>query len=264
MTEEERQFPDVLAEAQKAGYAEADPTFDIEGIDSAHKLAILVNLAFGTNVKPGDIYTEGISSIRPIDIDFGKEFGYKLKLLAIAKSRDRKVEVRVHPTMVPDEYPIAKVQGVYNAIQIVGDACQDIMLYGRGAGSLPTGSAVVADIIEIGREILKGSRPVPASPDSGAQVQIQPIENILALYYLRFMVFDRPGVLSQISGIFGQYNISIASVIQRGRKEGSAVPLVIMTHTALERDMRKALIEIKRLACISEEPVLIRVEGEER
>jgi len=265
MTDEDRQFSDVLAEAQKAGYAEADPTFDIEGIDTSHKLAILVNLAFGANVKPRDIYTEGISSIRPIDIDFGKEFGYRLKLLAIAKSRDNKVEVRVHPTMVPDDYPIAKVQGVYNAIQIVGDACGDIMLYGRGAGSLPTGSAVVGDIIDIGRNILAGSAPVVNGPaDIDSPIQIQPMENVSALYYVRFMVFDRPGVLSEIAGIFGRYNISIASVIQRGREEGSAVPLVFMTHTALERDMGKALVEIKRLACISEEPVLIRVEGEEQ
>jgi homoserine dehydrogenase len=265
MTEEERQFSDVLAEAQKAGYAEADPTFDIEGIDSAHKLAILVNLAFEANVKPRDIYTEGISSIRPIDIDFGKEFGYRLKLLAIAKYRDNKVEARVHPTMVPNDYPIAKVQGVYNAIQIVGDACEDIMLYGRGAGSLPTGSAVFGDIMDIGRKILAGSSRIVIEPaDAGPAIQIQPIENIRALYYVRFMVFDRPGVLSEIAGIFGRYNISIASVIQRGREEGSAVPLVFMTHTALERDMAKALVEIKRLACISEEPVLIRVEGEEQ
>ncbi|HLQ78207.1 MAG TPA: homoserine dehydrogenase [Terriglobia bacterium] len=265
MTDEDRQFPDVLAEAQKAGYAEADPTFDIEGIDTAHKLAILVNLAFGTHVKPSDIYTEGISSIRPIDIDFGKEFGYKLKLLAIAKYRDHKVEVRVHPTMVPDEYPIAKIQGVYNAIQIVGDACEDIMLSGRGAGSLPTGSAVVADIMDIGRSLLTGSsRALPTPPDGAEPVQVQPMSNVESLYYLRFMVIDRPGVLSQISGILGRYNISIASVIQRVRKQDSAVPLVIMTHTAREQDMGKALGEIKQLACISEDPVLIRVEGEER
>ena len=265
MTDEDRQFSDVLAEAQKAGYAEADPTFDIEGIDSAHKLAILVNLAFGTSVKPRDIYTEGISSIRPIDIDFGKEFGYKLKLLAIAKYRDHKVEVRVHPTMVPDDYPIAKIQGVYNAVQIVGDACQDIMLSGRGAGSLPTGSAVVADIMDIGRILLSGtSRALPLPPDGNKPVEVQPISNVQSLYYLRFMVIDRPGVLSQISGILGRYNISIASVIQRVRMQDSAVPLVIMTHTALERDMAKALDEIKQLACISEDPVLIRVEGEER
>jgi len=264
MTDEDRQFSDVLVEAQQAGYAEADPTFDIEGIDTAHKIAILVNLAFGTNVKPRDIFTEGISSIRPIDIDFGKEFGYRVKLLAIAKFRDHRVEVRVHPTMVPEDYPIAKVQGVYNAIQIVGDACDDIMLSGRGAGSLPTASAVVGDIMDISRGILVGSpKPKNDTPTNASPVALQPIENISSLYYLRFMVFDRPGVLSQISGILGRYNISIASVIQRGRKEGSAVPLVIMTHTALERDLGNALVEIRRLACISEEPVLIRVEGDE-
>jgi homoserine dehydrogenase len=268
MTEEDRQFTEVLAEAQRAGYAEADPTFDIEGIDSAHKLAILANLAFGANVKPKDIYTEGISSIRPIDIDFGKEFGYKLKLLAIAKSHGDTLEIRVHPTMVPDDYQIAKVSGVYNAIQIVGDACQDIMLYGRGAGSLPTGSAVVGDIIDIGRRILTGSvgghPEVQAGAADQATVRVQPIEDVSSLYYLRFMVFDRPGVLSQISGVLGKNNISIASVIQRGRTEGRTVPLVVMTHTALERDIRRALVEIHTFECVGEEPVLIRVEGEER
>src|SRR5438874_3887512 len=159
MTEEERSFADVLAEAQRAGYAEADPRFDVGGIDTAHKLAILVNLAFGAYVNLKDIYTEGITSISPLDIDFGKQLGYKLKLLAIAKMHDGEVEARVHPTMVPDEYPIAKIGGVYNAIQIVGDACGDIMLYGRGAGSLPTGSAVVGDIIDISRTMLTAPAP---------------------------------------------------------------------------------------------------------
>src|SRR5207237_9920633 len=155
MTEEERSFPDVLAEAQRAGYAEADPTFDVGGIDTAHKLAILVNLAFGAHVDLKDIYTEGITKISPLDIDFGKALGYKLKLLAIAKMHESgKAEARVHPTMVPDDYPIAKVGGVYNAIQIVGNACEDIMLYGRGAGSMPTGSAVVGDIMDIAWTIL--------------------------------------------------------------------------------------------------------------
>src|SRR5213592_329094 len=164
MTDEERSFADVLAEAQREGYAEADPTFDVGGIDTAHKLAILVNLAFGAHIRLEDIYTEGITSISPLDIDFGKELGYKLKLLAIAKWHDGRVEARVHPTMVPDEYPIAKVSGVYNAIQIVGDACGDIMLYGRGAGSLPTGSAVVGDIMDISRQILmEPTRHLPAT-----------------------------------------------------------------------------------------------------
>ena len=270
MTEEERSFSDVLAEAQRAGYAEADPTFDVGGIDTAHKLAILVNLAFSASVDLKQIYTEGITSISPLDIDFGKALGYKLKLLAIAKMHEGgKAEARVHPTMVPDEYPIAKVGGVYNAVQIVGDACADIMLYGRGAGSLPTGSAVVGDIMDIARQILmEPSRKLPANdtPDAGAsgvRVQLQPIESITSLYYFRLMALDQPGVLAQISGILGRHRISIAQMIQRGRKEGGSVPLVIMTHKALERDIQKALVEIKTLSCITEEPVLIRVEGEE-
>jgi homoserine dehydrogenase len=266
MTDEERSFADVLAEAQRAGYAEADPTFDVGGIDTAHKLAILVNLALGTHVDLKDIFTEGITSISPLDIEFGKTFGYKLKLLAIAKIHDGKAEARVHPTMVPDEYPIAKVGGVYNAIQIVGDACEDIMLYGRGAGAMPTGSAVVADIMDISRLILmEPSRKLPSGPGTGAElpVELQPMESITSLYYFRLMALDQPGVLSQISGIFGRHRISIAQMIQRGRKEGGSVPLVIMTHTALERDIQNALIEIKALSCVTEEPVLIRMEGEE-
>lgn len=264
MTEEGRSFADVLAEAQDAGYAEADPTFDVGGIDTAHKLAILVSLAFGAYIDLKDIYTKGITSISPLDIEFGKQLGYKVKLLAIAKMHNGQVEARVHATMVPDEYPIAKVSGVYNAIQIVGDACDDIMLYGRGAGSMPTGSAVVGDIMDISRNILmEPSRKLP-TPVERAPVEVQPMDSITSIYYLRFMALDQPGVLSQISGILGKHNISIAQVIQRGRKEGGAVPLVIMTHTALERDVQKALIEVKGLSSVREEPVLIRVEGEEQ
>jgi homoserine dehydrogenase len=266
MTDEDRSFADVLAEAQQAGYAEADPTFDVGGIDTAHKLAILVNLAFGIDIEPNNIYTEGITAISPLDIDFGRTLGYKVKLLAIAKMHDGKVEARVHPTLVPDEYPIAKVGGVYNAIQIVGDACQDIMLYGRGAGSLPTGSAVVADIMDIGRQILvQPSRNLPetSAEEKMPHVELQPMESITSLYYFRLMALDQPGVLSQISGILGQHRISIAQMIQRGRKKGGSVPLVIMTHTALERDIQKAVLQIKELSCVTEEPVLIRVEGNE-
>ena len=266
MTEEERSFADVLAEAQRAGYAEADPTFDVGGIDTAHKLAILVNLAFSAHVNLKDIYTEGITSISPLDIDFGKVLGYKLKLLAIAKMHEGgHAEARVHPTMVPDDYPIAKVAGVYNAIQIVGNACDDIMLYGRGAGSMPTGSAVVADVMDIARQILIApSRKLPAgNATSDAAVALQPMESIVSLNYFRFMALDQPGVLAQISGILGRHRISIAQMIQRGRKQGGSVPLVIMTHKALERDIQKALVEIKSLSCITEDPILIRVEGEE-
>src|SRR5215471_8198491 len=224
MTDENRSFADVLAEAQQAGYAEADPTFDVGGIDTAHKLAILVNLAFGIDIGPNDIFTEGITAISPLDIDFGRTLGYKVKLLAIAKMHDGKVEARVHPTMVPDEYPIAKVGGVYNAIQIVGNACEDIMLYGRGAGSMPTGSAVVGDIMDIARQILmEPSRKLPAMQGTDgtavkrAAVQLQPIETVTSLYYFRFMALDQPGVLAQISGVLGRNRISIAQMIQIGR-----------------------------------------------
>src|SRR5437667_1880407 len=237
MTDEERSFADVLAEAQRAGYAEADPTFDVGGIDTAHKLAILVNLAFGAHVDLKDIYTEGITSISPLDIDFGKVLGYKLKLLAIAKMHEGgQAEARVHPTMVPDDYPIAKVAGVYNAIQIVGNACDDIMLYGRGAGSMPTGSAGVADVMDIARRqiLIEPSRKLTAgNATSDAAVALQPMESIVSLYYFRFMALDQPGVLAQISGILGRHRISIAQMIQRGRKQGGSVPLVIMTHKAL-------------------------------
>ena len=266
MTDEDRDFDDVLREAQRAGYAEADPTFDVGGIDTAHKLAILVNLAFGIPIELKNVFTEGITAISPLDIDFAKTLGFKVKLLAIAKLHHGKAEARVHPTMVPDEYPIAKVDGVYNAIQIVGDACQDIMLYGRGAGALPTGSAVVGDIMDIARQILmEPSRKLPASLSQRELPvpEIQPMDSITSIYYLRLMALDEPGVLSQISGILGRHRISIAQMIQRGRKQGGSVPLVIMTHTALERDIQRAMIEIKALSCVTEEPVLIRVEGEE-
>src|SRR5262245_60843092 len=189
MTDEGRPFDEVLREAQRAGYAEADPTFDVGGIDTAHKLAILVNLAFGMPINFDDIFTEGITAISPLDIDFGKEFGYKVKLLAIAKMHDGKAEARVHATMVPEEYPIAKVSGVYNAIQIVGDRCGDIMLYGRGAGSLPTGSAVVADIMDIGRQILmEPSRQLSTEPlpSQSPVPEILPIDEVTSLYYFRF------------------------------------------------------------------------------
>lgn len=265
MTCEGQGFEDVLAEAQAAGYAEADPTFDVAGVDSAHKLAIMVNLAYGTPVNVKDIYTEGITRITPVDIAYAEEFGYTIKLLGIAKSLDGEIEARVHPTMVPSTSPIAQVEGVYNAIQLVGDAVGDIVLYGRGAGSMPTGSAVVSDVIAIARNLLRGAPglvpPASFQQDQRRPLRIRPMEEILAQYYLRFMVLDRPGVLSQIAGVLGRHNISIASVIQQGRKEGQTVPVVIMTHTARERDVQAALREIDKMAFISEPTTLIRVEG---
>ena len=265
MTCEGQSFEDVLAEAQAAGYAEADPTFDVAGIDSAHKLAIMVNLAYGTPVNVKEIYTEGITRITPVDIAYAEEFGYTIKLLGIAKSLDGEIEARVHPTMVPSASPIAQVEGVYNAIQLVGDAVGDIVLYGQGAGSMPTGSAVVSDVIAIARNLLRDAAGlVPAASflqDQRRPLRIRPMEEILSQYYMRFMVLDRPGVLSQIAGVLGRHNISIASVIQQGRKEGQTVPVVIMTHTARERDVQAALREIDKMAFISEPTTLIRVEG---
>ena len=274
MTEAGRPFQQVLAEAQKAGYAEANPTFDIAGIDAAHKLAILLNLAYGTPVNFKDLFVEGITGITPMDIAYATEFGYTIKLLAIAKVHDKdneaptEVEARVHPTMIPIDSPLARVGGVYNAIQVTGDAVGDIMLYGRGAGAMPTASAVVSDVMNIARNILTGARSrVPVSGfqiDQRRPLRIRPIEEISSLYYLRFMVLDRPGVLSRLSGILGAHDISISSVLQRGRKDGQTVPVVMTTHTAVERNVRASLKEIDALPSVSAPTTVVRIEGEDR
>ncbi len=265
MTHEGRDFESVLADAQRAGYAETDPTFDVAGIDSAHKLAILVSLAYGTPVNFKDIFTEGISHISATDIAYAKEFGFVIKLLGIAKIADGEIEARVHPTMLPSASPLAQVEDVYNAVQLVGDAVGDIVLYGRGAGSMPTGSAVVSDVIAIGRNILTGGvGRVPAASFQQEQrlpLRMKSMEDIDSLYYLRFMVVDRPGVLAQIAGDLGRYGISISSVLQQGHREGQTVPVVIKTHMAKERDVQTALREINQKPFVSEPATLIRVEG---
>lgn len=267
MTHEGRGFQEVLQDAQRAGYAEADPTFDVAGIDSAHKLAVLVNLAYGTPVNFKDIYTEGIRGITPTDIAYAKQFGCAIKLLGIAKLVDGEIEARVHPTMLPSTSPIAQVEDVYNAIQVVGDAVGDVVLYGRGAGSLPTGSAVVSDVIAIGRNVLKGAvGRVPVASfqlDQRRPIRLRPMEEISSLYYLRFTVVDRPGVLAQIAGELGRCGISISSMVQEGRCEGQTVPVVIKTHSAKERDVQTALREINRKPFVSEPTMLIRVEGKD-
>jgi homoserine dehydrogenase len=267
MTNEGKGFDETLVEAQRAGYAEADPTFDIAGTDSAHKLAILANLAFGTPINFKDLYTEGITHISEHDITYAHEFGYTIKLLGIAKLVDGDVEARVHPTMLPADSPLAKIEGVYNAIQLVGDAVGDVVLVGRGAGDLAAGSAVVGDIIASARNLLKGGvgRVPPASfqPDERRPLRMRPMEEIRSLYYLRFMVTDRPGVLSQIAGELGRCGISISSMLQKGRREGQTVPIVIKTHMARERDVQAALNEINRMPFISEPTTLIRVEGKD-
>ena len=265
MTDEGLAFSSVLAEAQAQGYAEADPTLDVGGGDSAHKLAILTSLAFGTPVALKEIYTEGIERVSSSDIAYADQFGYVIKLLAIAKHEDGAIEARVHPTMIPKGYLLATVGGVHNAVYLRGESVGESMLYGRGAGGAPTGSAVVSDLIDIARNIRMGMLGrVPAeSFQSTARplLPIKPIDQIESRYYLRFMAQDRPGVLSKIAGVLGRHRIGIASVIQQGRKVGGSVPLVMMTYRAIERDMRAALAKLDHLDGVSEPVVVIRVEG---
>ncbi|MFB3883898.1 MAG: homoserine dehydrogenase [Thermodesulfobacteriota bacterium] len=267
MTDEGRNFREVLREAQEKGYAEANPAYDIEGVDAAHKLTILIRLAFGTSLRFEEIFIGGISEITPLDIQFGREFGYRVKLLAITKIDQGKIEARVHPTLIPEKHLLSTVEGVFNAIYIKGDAIGPTLFYGQGAGQMPTGSAVVSDLVELGRNLLtqaKGRR-VPAlsfQESSIERLSFKKMEDLVMPFYMRFSVRDRPGVLSKISGILGKHDISIASVIQKGRKIKGAVPVVMMTHEAKEKNVHRALREIGRLGVILGKTILIRVENE--
>jgi homoserine dehydrogenase len=264
MTDEHVEFLDALKEAQALGYAEADPTLDIEGIDTAHKLTILSTLAYGIPLSYNSVHIEGITEIATQDISFASELGYKVKLLAITKETDGEIELRVHPTMLPKDYLIAKVDGPFNAIYVDGDATGSTLYYGRGAGSVPTGSAVVSDIADIARNIRNNAvGRVPTIPTTSGDITIKKIDDVLSRYYFRFSAIDKPGVLSKISGILGNYNISIASVIQKGRKVGEAVPLVVLTHEAKEKNVRQAIGEIDVLPVVMDKTVFIRVEGKE-
>jgi homoserine dehydrogenase len=264
MTHEGADFADTLRKAQELGYAEADPTFDIEGIDTAHKLSILLSLCFGTGVELKDIHTEGINSISALDINFAREFGYKIKLLAIGKRDGERIEARVHPTMIPVNYPLADVDGAFNAIRLAGDFVGPVMLYGRGAGMEPTASAVVGDVIDIARNLLAGigrrCAPLGYLDERIKSLEIKPMGEIVSKYYLRFSVLDKPGVLARIAGALGVNNISIESMIQTARKAGGTVPIVIMTHEAREMDVRKALDEIDGFEIITEKSNFIRIE----
>ncbi|MBN1569973.1 MAG: homoserine dehydrogenase [Acidobacteria bacterium] len=262
MTDEGQEFGRVLAEAQAQGYAEADPTFDVEGIDSAHKLQILATLAFRTSVKLKDIYVEGISRITPQDIALAREMGFRIKLLAIAKAVNGLLELRVHPTMIPESSPMSAVSGVFNAVFLSGDVVNDLMFYGRGAGQMPTASSVWADIVEIARRIAAGQAAVPQDlPVLGRRpLTLRLMEEVRSAYYLYVSALDRPAVLAQVAGILGRYEISIASVIQKIRHQAKAVPVVMMTHEAIEGAMQKALLEIDALPVIVAPTRMIRVE----
>lgn len=266
MTDKGKAFADVLKEAQALGFAEADPTFDIEGIDTAHKLAITLSLAYGKRVDIDSIYREGISRISEQDIEFAREFGYRIKLLALAFERGDHVEARIHPTMIPFDHILANVNSNFNAFHIIGSASGSVFLYGQGAGMMPTASAVISDIVDISREILNDvSRLVPyrsLGEDIIDDIKLVPFSEIQTNYYFRFMAADKAGVLSKIAGILGEMNISIASVIQKGRKKDGAVPVVMTTHKARERDVQEALKRIDQLEIVHEPTVLIRIEDE--
>lgn len=264
MTDQGEAFSDVLKEAQKLGYAEADPTFDIEGIDTAHKLTILLSIAYGIPIDFEAVYTEGISNVTPLDIKFIKEFGYRIKLLAISKDDGEAIEARVHPTLIPADAMLASVNEAYNALYIQGDAVGNVMLYGPGAGMMPTGSAVVSDLVDVARNILGGAvGRVPSMGYQPAEVKARRIKSIDELeteYYFRFSAEDKPGVLSKISGILGRHQISIKSVHQKGRDLVGAVPIVMITHEAKEAAVKEALSEIDQLDIAKDKTVLIRIE----
>ncbi len=267
MTEKKIGFDAVLKAAQDQGYAEADSSFDIDGVDACHKIAILANLAYGTPVDVAGIPTEGIRTVRETDIAFARELGYRIKLLAIAREVNGKLDIRVHPAMLPEEHPLARVGGVFNAVNVVGEYAGPQVFIGQGAGSAATASAVVADIIEAARWLRSGKKPgIPTAAflsEGRMKKETLGRKEMRTCYYLRFAALDRPGVLSRISGVFGEHEISIESVIQKGRAgQGDFVPLVLMTHEASEENMQNALAEIKELDIVGEEVSLIRVESD--
>jgi homoserine dehydrogenase len=259
MRERGREFAEALSEAQKLGYAEADPAFDIDGVDAAHKLAILAALAFGRPVDFAAVHVEGIREISALDIKLAEELGYRIKLLGIARRTDAGVETRVHPCMVPIAHPIARVDGVFNAVVAEGDFCGRIVLEGRGAGAGPTASAVVADLIDIARD-----RRTPVWGVAGgalSQVPSVPMARRVGAYYLRLMVVDRPGVIADVTAALRDHHISLESMLQRGRAPGEAVPVVVTTHDCEEAQMRAAIARIESLEAVLEKPALIRIEA---
>jgi homoserine dehydrogenase len=258
MRERGREFADVLAEAQKLGYAEADPSFDIDGVDAAHKLAILAALAFGRPVDFAAVHVEGIRNVSALDIAFAKELGYRIKLLGIARRTEAGIESRVHPCMVPENSPLARVDGVYNAVVAEGDFVGRVMLEGRGAGAGPTASAVVADLIDVARG---RAAPVWGANVAGlAATPSVPMSAYVGAYYLRLMVVDRPGVIADVAGALRDSGVSLESMLQHGRAPGEAVPIVLVTHETKESQMRIAIDRIERLESVLERPSVIRIE----
>jgi homoserine dehydrogenase len=260
-----REFNEILYDAQKAGYAESDPTFDIEGIDSAHKLAIIASIAFNTLVSIKQVYVEGISKVKHIDIELAEELNGKIKLLEIAKKTGKNIEVRVHPTIIPKRYFLADVMDVYNAVYIRTSKVDRTMHYGRGAGGLPTGSAVLADILTISKDMsVCDKKRVPILGYNNSYCEepnICDVNEIISTFYLRFTVEDRPSVLSKITGILGENSISIVSVIQRGEwLKGDIIPLVLITHEAIGKNIFKSIERIDNLPFVRDKTLIMRVE----
>ncbi len=258
MGQEDRDFTEVLAEAQKLGYAEVDPTDDVEGHDAAYKLSILASIAFSSRVPMDQVYFEGIRNISPADIRFARELGYVIKLLAIAKRDDHAMELRVHPAFVPERHPLSSVNDVFNALYVHGDAVGDVMFYGRGAGSMPTGSAVAGNLMDVARNILHGSTG-RVSCTCYDQLPVLPMEEVRTRYYIRMLVEDRPKVLAAVAGVLGEHHVSIASVVQRETHDGLA-EIVWLTHPAVERNLRAALQEVETLETVRSVNNMIRVE----
>jgi len=256
-------FDDVLKEAQEKGYAEADPTSDIEAFDAQYKLAILASLAFGSKIDVDNIYREGITKIEAIDMKYAKEFKMGIKLLAIAKENDGKIELRVHPTMIPKKHPLSNIYDSFNAVFIKGNAVGDLMFYGRGAGDLPTGSAVVGDIVTIVRNGVEAENPNPVVKNNLWKREIISMEEVESKYYVRATVMDEPGVLSEITTILGKNNVSLRSVIQKGDEENGNVTIVLVTHKTKELELNNAVKEITALKSVDKIDNIIRIEDVE-
>jgi len=262
MSKENCSFASALNLAKARGFAEKDPTLDIEGIDSAHKLVLLTYLAFGRIVSLKDIFIEGISRVSSCDIAYAKELGYEIKLLAIAKKEADELEVRVHPTFLPREHLLSSIDGVFNAIYVSSDLAGDLMFYGPGAGQLSAASAVVSDIADLTQDIKAGLfRPTLNIIEDSLVKALRKIDEFESRYYIRITAVDKPGVLAKIAGVLAKYGISIASVTQKERLKSSIVPVVMITHQAKEKDLRLALKMIDKLRDIKEKSVAIRIEG---
>jgi len=262
MSKEGCSFANAISAAKAKGFAENDPTLDIEGIDSAHKLVLLTYLAYGRIVSLKDIFIEGISHISAADIAYAKELGYAIKLLAIAKKKVDELEVRVHPTFLPVNHLLSSVDGVFNAIYVSSDLAGDLMFYGPGAGQLPAASAVVSDIVDLTQDIKAGLfRPTLNSIQDSSIKSLRKIDEFENKYYIRITAVDKPGVLARISGILAKFGISIASVNQKEKLRAQVVPVVMVTHEVKEKNLRNALKMIDRLTDIKEKSIAIRIEG---